>query len=110
MTGGNEGQHRSRRLGAEDQRWSSAGRVLSCRMIDRLGDVVCGLHLRQGDEEHEFHGLASKPGSTVSPCLASKPMATILIIWPQNHSLGFLCLGLKTNSCGLVIWPTKSPR
>jgi hypothetical protein len=37
-------------------------------------------------------------------------MATVLMIWPQNHSLGFPSLGLKTGSYGLVIWPTKSPR
>jgi hypothetical protein len=30
--------------------------------------------------------------------------------WPQNHSLKFFALGLKTGSCGLVIWPIKSPQ
>jgi hypothetical protein len=70
---------------------------------------VCGLHHTQRDEEHGFLGLASKPGSMVSPGLASKLVATVLVVWPQNHSLGFPSLGLKTGSCGLVIWPTKSP-
>jgi hypothetical protein len=32
------------------------------------------------------------------------------MIWPQNHSLGFPDLDLKTGGYGLVIWPTKSPR
>jgi hypothetical protein len=121
MVGNNEDQGRSRRLGAEDRGWSSTGRVLSGRMIERLGDAVCALHRAQGDEEHGFLGLASKPRSTVSPDLASKPVATVspglaskpvatvLVIWPQNHSLMFPGLGLKTRSCGLVIWPTKSP-
>jgi hypothetical protein len=77
-------------------------------MIERSGDAVCDLHRAQGDEESEFLGLASKSRSMVSPGLASKPMATVLVIWPQHHSLGFLGLGLKTASCGLVIWPTKS--
>jgi hypothetical protein len=70
---------------------------------------VCGLHHAQGDNEREFLGLASKPRSTASPSLASKPVATVLVVCAQNHSLGFPGLGLKTGSCGLVIWPTKSP-
>jgi hypothetical protein len=74
------------------------------------GDAVCGLHYEQGGEEHGFLGLASKPRMTVSPSLASKPVATVLVVWPQNHSLGFPGLGLKTSSYGLVIWPTKSSR
>jgi hypothetical protein len=32
-------------------------------------------------------------------------VATVLVVWPQNHSLGFPGLGLKTGSYGLVIWP-----
>jgi hypothetical protein len=28
------------------------------------------------------------------------------VVWPQNHSLGFPELGLKTGSRSLVIWPT----
>jgi hypothetical protein len=91
-------------------------------MIERLSDTVCDLHRAQEDEERGFLGLASKLRSTVSPSLTSKlvatvspvltlkPVATILVIWPQNHSLGFLGLGLKTGSYGLMIWPTKSPR
>jgi hypothetical protein len=79
-------------------------------MIERLGDAVCGPYRAQGDEEPEFLGLASKPRSTVSPGLASKPVAMVLVVWPQNHSLGSPSLGLKTGSCGLVFWPTKSPQ
>jgi hypothetical protein len=71
---------------------------------------MCGLHCVQEEEEHGFLGLASKARSTVSPGLASKPLATILVVWPQNYSLRFPGLGLKTDSCGLVIWPTKSLR
>jgi hypothetical protein len=70
---------------------------------------MCGLHRVQGDEEPEFLGLASKPRSTVSSVLASKLVATVLMVWPQNHSLGFSSLSLKTGNCGLVIWFTKSP-
>jgi hypothetical protein len=72
-------------------------------MIERSDDVVCSLHHAQGHEERGFLGSASKPRSTVSPGLASKPVAMILVVWPQNHSLGFLGLGLKTGSCSLVI-------
>jgi hypothetical protein len=44
MVGNNEDQGKSRRLGAEDQGWSSTGQVLSGQMIERSGDAVCGLH------------------------------------------------------------------
>jgi hypothetical protein len=44
MMGSDEDRGRSRRLGAEDRGWSSTGRVLSGRMIERSGDVVCDLH------------------------------------------------------------------
>jgi hypothetical protein len=45
---------RSRRPDAEDQGWSSTGRVLGGRTIERSGDAVCGLHCTYGDEECEF--------------------------------------------------------
>jgi hypothetical protein len=44
----------SRRPGADDQGWSSTGRILSVRMIGRSSDAVCGLYCAQGDEEHMF--------------------------------------------------------
>jgi hypothetical protein len=103
MMGNDEDRGRSRRLGAEDRGWSSTGRVLGGQTIERSGDTVCGLHHAQGDEEHMFLTLASKPRSAVSPSLASKPVATILVVWPQNYSLGFPGLDLKTGSCSLVI-------
>jgi hypothetical protein len=106
MVGSYEDQGRSMRLGAEDRGWLSIGQVLSDRTIERSGDTVCGR--AQGYEEHRFLGLASKPCSAVSPGLASKPMTTVLLVSPQNHSLGFSSLDRKTSSCGLVIWPTKS--
>jgi hypothetical protein len=52
-------------------------------MIERSCDVVCSLHHAQGDEECKFLGLASKPRSMVSSGLASKLVATILVVWPQ---------------------------
>jgi hypothetical protein len=85
MAGSNEDRGKSRRLGAEDRAWSSTGQVLYSWMIERSGDVVCTLHY-----------------------VASKPVATLLMVWPQNHSLGFFGLDFKTSSCGLVIWPTNS--
>jgi hypothetical protein len=76
---------KSRRLGAEDQGWSSTGRVLSGRMIKRSGDAVCGLQRAQGEKERGFLlGLASKPRSVISHGLASKLVATVLVVWPQN--------------------------
>jgi hypothetical protein len=109
MAGSDENQSRSRRHGAEDRRWSSTDRVLRDRTIERSGDVVYGLHRAQEDKECEFLDLASKPRSMVSSGLVSKPVATVRVVWPQNHSLGLHGLGLKTGSCGLVIWPIKSP-
>jgi hypothetical protein len=35
-------------------------------MIGRSGDIVCGLHRAQEDEECKFLDLASKPRSSVS--------------------------------------------
>jgi hypothetical protein len=99
MAGSDEDRGRSRRPGAEDWEWSITDRVLSGWTIERLGDIVCGLHQAQGDDERGFLGLASKPRSTVSHGLALKPV-----------TFSFFGLGLKTGSCGLVIWPIKSPR
>jgi hypothetical protein len=109
MVGSNKDQGWSRRLFTEDQEWSSIGRVLDGQTIKRSGVAVCGLHRAQGDEEIRFLG-ASKPRSTVSLNLTSKLVATFLMVWPRNHSLGFSSLGLKTGSCSLVIWPIKSQR
>jgi hypothetical protein len=80
MAGSNEDRGRSRRLGSKGWRWSSTGRVLSGWMIERSGDAVCDLHHAQGDEEHRFLGSASKPRSIVSPSLASKLVATVLVV------------------------------
>jgi hypothetical protein len=102
MAGSDEDRGMSRRLGAEDRGWSSTGQVLGDWTIERSGDVMCSLHRAQGDEQHMFLGLASKPRSTVSPSLASNPVATVLVVWPQNHSLKFSGLDLKTGSCSLV--------
>jgi hypothetical protein len=107
MEGSDKDRGRSRRLGVEDRGWSRTGWVLDGHTIEISGDVVCGLHGAKGDEECEFLGCASKLRLTVSLGLTSKLVATILVVWPQNHSLGFLGLGLKTSSCGLAIWPTK---
>jgi hypothetical protein len=54
MVASDEDLGKSRRPGAEDQGWSSTGRVLSGRMIERSGDAMCGLHHAQGDEERGF--------------------------------------------------------
>jgi hypothetical protein len=95
MVDSDEDRGRSRRLGAEDQRWSSTCRILGGLMTERSGDIVHDVHYAQGDEERRFLGLASKPRSMVSSDLASKLVATVLLVWPQNHFLGFPNLGLK---------------
>jgi hypothetical protein len=56
-----------------------------------------------------FSSLASKLVATVSPVLTSKP-AVGFLIEPQNQGGGgFLGLGLKIGSSGLVILASKSP-
>jgi hypothetical protein len=67
-------------------------------------------------------GLALKPAVTVSASLTLKLAVTVslgltskpvvgLLVEPQNQGGGgFLGLGLKTGSFGLVIWASKSPR
>jgi hypothetical protein len=66
--------------------------------------------------------LASKPDAAVFSSLGLKLVATVssgltsklvvcFLIEPQNQGGGgFLGLGLKTGSSGLVIWASKSPR
>jgi hypothetical protein len=57
-----------------------------------------------------FSSLASKLVAMVSPGLASKP-ALGFLVEPENQvGGGFSSLGLKTDSSGLVIWASKSPR
>jgi hypothetical protein len=95
MAGNDEDRGWSRRLGAEDRAWSSTSRVLSGRIIERSGDAVCGLHLAQGDKEHRFLGLASKPCQRFLP------------VWPQNRWLRFLWFGLETTRLGFPVWASK---
>jgi hypothetical protein len=84
MVGSDEDRGRSRRRTAEDQRRSSTSRVLHGQMIERLADAICCLHRAEGDEEREFLGLESKPRSTASPGLASKPVASGLLVWASK--------------------------
>jgi hypothetical protein len=57
-----------------------------------------------------FASLTSKLVATVSPDLTSKPMVGSLVE-PQNQGdRGFSDLNIKTDSSGLVIWASKSPR
>jgi hypothetical protein len=56
MASSDEDHGKSRRPSAEFWACSSTGRVLSGRVIERLGDVVCGLHHERGDKEHMFLG------------------------------------------------------
>jgi hypothetical protein len=101
MADSDEDQGMSMRHGAEDRGWSSTGQVLGGQTIERSGNAVCGLHRAQGHEERMFLGSASKPRSMVSPDLTSKLVATVLVVWPQNHRSGFLVSASKPVA---VIW------
>jgi hypothetical protein len=96
MAGSDEDLSRSRRPDAEDQKWSSTGRVLGGRTIRRSGDTMCGLCRTQGDEEHDFLGLASKPWSGGFPGTDLKNSSSGLVIWASKSPRQFLDLGLKT--------------
>jgi hypothetical protein len=56
MTGSDDDHDRSRTLSAEDRGWSSTGRVVGYRTVERSSAVVCGLHRARGDKEREFLG------------------------------------------------------
>jgi hypothetical protein len=66
MAGSDKNRGKSRRPGTEDRGWSSTGRILGDRTIERSGDTVYDLYRTEGDEEHRFLGLASKPRLTIS--------------------------------------------
>jgi hypothetical protein len=57
-----------------------------------------------------FSSLASKLVVMVSPGLASKPAVSFLVEPQKKGGGGFSGLGLKTDSSGLMIWDSKSPR
>jgi hypothetical protein len=57
-----------------------------------------------------FSSLASKLVAMVSPGLTSKPAVDFLVVSRNQGGGGFPDLGFKTDSYGLVIWASKSPR
>jgi hypothetical protein len=65
---------RSRRPGVEDQGWSSIGRVLGGRMIERSGDAVRGLYRAHRDVS--FLVEPQKQGQRF-PVWTSKPTAPV---------------------------------
>jgi hypothetical protein len=108
MVGSDEDHARSRKLGAEDWRWSSTGQVLGGRTVERSSDAVCGLHHAQGDEEHGFLSLPSKLRLTVSRGLATKLVATVSLSL-ASKSLGTVSpsLASKLVAWGLPVWTSK---
>jgi hypothetical protein len=57
-----------------------------------------------------FSSLVSKLVATVSPGLSSKSAVDFLVEHQNQGGGGFSGLSLKTDSSGLVIWASKSPR
>jgi hypothetical protein len=57
-----------------------------------------------------FSNLTLKLVAMVSPGLASKPVVSFLVESQNQGGGGFPDLGLKTDSSGLVICASKSPR
>jgi hypothetical protein len=97
MAGNDEGLGGSRRLGAEDRRWSSTSWVLGGRMIGRSGDAVCSLYLHKETRNASFlvwpqnqhrrfvTGLVSKPLGQVSWFGLKTKVGGLSVVWPQNH-------------------------
>jgi hypothetical protein len=73
MVGSDEDLGRSRRPGVQDLGWSSTGRALGGRTIERSGDAVCGLYRAQGGEERRFLGLGLKTKIAMVCRLRHKP-------------------------------------
>jgi hypothetical protein len=92
MADSDEDRGSYKKTSTENRGWSSTSRILSDRTIERLGNDVCGLHRAQGDNEHEFFGLASKLRTMISPSLASKLVITSFLVWPQNQGRRFLSI------------------
>jgi hypothetical protein len=57
-----------------------------------------------------FSSLTSKLVVIVSPGLTSKSAVSFLVERQNQGGGGFSGLGIKTDSFGLVIWSSKSPR
>jgi hypothetical protein len=76
-------------------------------MIERSGDIVCGLHRAEGDEEHMFLGLASKPRSTGFPIWASKAVGMVWWFGSQNHYDTFLVWASKSSGLRFIGCATK---
>jgi hypothetical protein len=82
--------------------------VFACLALKSVATVSIGL--APNPHATVFSSLASKLVVTVSPDLVSKLVIGFLVE-PQNQGGGgFLGLGLKIGSFGLVIWGSKSPR
>jgi hypothetical protein len=90
MVGSDKDLGRSKRLGAEDQGWSSIGRVLAGRTIGRLDNVVCDLYHTQGYKERGFLVEPQNQGRRVFQ------------FGPQNRQVRFGDLGV--NITATVSW------
>jgi hypothetical protein len=95
MMGSDEECGGSRKPGAEDRGWSSIGRVLGSRTIERSGYAVCGLYHARGDEERGFLGLASKPRSMVCQWFGLKTTRAGFPVWASKLAARFGDLVLK---------------
>jgi hypothetical protein len=81
--------------------------------------AVCTVHMEirsvsflvehQNQGRRFVSGLVSKSLEQFVSGLTSKSLGRFLLVWPQNRWLGFHAWGLKTGSCGLVIYASKSP-
>jgi hypothetical protein len=86
MVGSNKDRGKRWRPGVEDHGWSSTGRVLDGRTIDRVMlCAVCTMHKEARRAGFSRFGL-------------------------KTGGFGFLGLVLKIGKYGLVIWASKSPR
>jgi hypothetical protein len=76
--------------------------------LKTTGTVYQWFGLKTTEMVCQWFGL--KTTRKISPTLASKPVVMVFLVWPQNQERRFPDLGLKTDSCGLVICASKLPR
>jgi hypothetical protein len=86
MAGSDKDHGKSRRPDAEDRGWSTAGRILGGRTIERSVDTVYGLYRAHGDGEREFLSCASKPRLIVCQWFDFKTTKTGFLVWASKSA------------------------
>jgi hypothetical protein len=81
------------------------------RIVAGVGDLVW----RTGDDQAQVeYSVVERSGGWVTMCAVCtvhmETRSAGFLVEPQNYGRRFSGLGLKTDSSGLVVWASKSPR